>query len=363
MSKAERPVLLVGGVPGETAEEVFQTVGPILGDLAIGLTDGEIGLRRMWIFFVALNTWATHPEMEMIRPVKEGVPDMPDWVPAGYHDFQWFGAKIDIEKLSVIKTLGYPEEAKASYDIFVRMRNEGVIPQGVRFQQSLPFPDDAVRLFTNNAHNMSLMVDAYVDVMKRDVANLCEIIPHEDLVLQWDVNWETVAIEHGDHMPDTPPMQFKPDGDPMDRFEYYIRELNSVIPANVSVGLHLCYGDLHHKHFKDPNDLATSVIMANKAVDVSRHPINFVQMSIPINRDDDAYFEPLRDLNIGDTSIYAGLIHYSDGVEGSVKRLETFKRYFDGPTGVATECGLGRRPNDQDLITLLNIHHDVAAAI
>lgn len=363
MSKAERPVLLVGGVPGETAAEVFQTVGPVLGELAIGLTDGEIGLRRMWIFFVGINTWATHPDLEMVRPVREGVPGMPDWVPAGYHDFQWFGAKAGIEKLSPVETLGYPAEACASYAIFCTMREQGVIPRGVRFQQSLPFPDDAVRLFTNNAHNMTLMVDAYIDVMKRDVTKLCELIPHEDLVLQWDVNWETVALEHGDHMIDTPPMQFKPDGDPMHRFERYIRELNAVIPADVPVGMHLCYGDLHHKHFTDPNDLATSVIMANKAVETSTHPIKFVQMSVPRHRHDDSYFEPLQNLNIGDTTIYAGLIHYTDGVEGSIKRLQTFKRHFNGSTGVATECGLGRRPNDQDLITLLNIHRDVAAAI
>ena len=95
--------------------------------------------------------------------------------------------------------------------------------------------------------------------MKRDVAPLCELIPHDDLVLEWDINWETVAVEHGDHMPDTPPMQFKPSGEPMDRFVRYVRELNSKIPAAVPVGLHLCYGDLHHKHFKDPVNLATSV--------------------------------------------------------------------------------------------------------
>ena len=34
MSKAERPVLLVGGIPGETAEEVFRTCAPELGNLA-----------------------------------------------------------------------------------------------------------------------------------------------------------------------------------------------------------------------------------------------------------------------------------------------------------------------------------------
>ena len=36
MSRAKRPVMLVGGVPGNSAEEVFRVVAPIVGDLAIG---------------------------------------------------------------------------------------------------------------------------------------------------------------------------------------------------------------------------------------------------------------------------------------------------------------------------------------
>jgi hypothetical protein len=364
VSKAKRPVLLIGGIPGNSAAEVFQTVGPVLGNLAIGLTDGETGIRRFWIFFVGLNTWDKHPDLELIRPVeKSAVPGLPDWLPAGYHAFQWWGAKSGVKKLSPIATLGYPAEAAASYKVFREMRDRGVIPAGVRFQQCLPFPDDAVRLFTNNARNMDLMVDAYIDVMKRDVARLCGTIPHQDLVLQWDINWETVAIEHGDHMPDTPPMQFKPNGDPWDRYVRYVRELNAAIPADVPVGLHLCYGDLHHKHFRDPADLATSVAMANKAAAVSPRPINFVQMSVPRHRSDDAYFKPLAKLGIGDATVYAGLVHYTDGVRGSVERLNAFKRYYSGPTGVSTECGLGRRPKDQELMKLLEIHRDVAAAI
>jgi hypothetical protein len=365
MSRAQRPVLLIGGIPGDSAEEVFRTVGPAVGDLAIGLTDGETGLRRFWIFFVAFNTWDKHPDLELERPVTEraNIPGLPEWLPAGYHALQWWRARPGITQLARIDSLGYPAEAARSYEIFKRLRAAGVIPRGVRFQQSLPFPDDAARLFTNDARTMALMVDAYLDAMKRDVTRLAELIPHEDLVLQWDVNWETVAIEHGDHLPEVPPMQFKPNGDPMDRFLRYVRELNAVVPPGVRVGLHLCYGDLHHKHFKDPQNLATSVEMANRAAEVSAHPIDFVQMSVPRHRDDDSFFEPLERLRLGEGTVYAGLVHYTDGVEGSLRRLEAFKRHYAGPTGVSTECGLGRRPKDQSLERLLHIHREVAAAI
>jgi hypothetical protein len=299
----------------------------------------------------------------VVRPLVERGPDfLPEWLPAGYHAFRWWGVKPGVQKLAPIETLGYPADAAPSYALFRRLREQGVIPKGARFQQSMPFPDDAVRLFVNDARTMDLMVDAYIEAMKRDVARLCREIPQEDLVIQWDVNWETVAIEHGDHMPDTPPMQFKPNGAPMARFERYVRELNAAVPKSVPVGIHLCYGDLHHEHFKDPANVATSVAMTNAAVKASPRPIDFVQMSVPRARSDDAFFQPLQDLRF-DGTVYAGLVHYTDAVAGSVNRLSVFKRHFNGPTGVSTECGLGRRPRDQNLTKLLEIHRDVAAAI
>ena len=182
-------------------------------------------------------------------------------------------------------------------------------------------------------------------------------------MIQWDIIWETIALEHGDHMPDVAPMQFAPTRPALDRYTDYVRRLSTVVPAAVPLGLHLCYGDLHHQHFRDPNNVATSVAMANAAADVSARPLNFVQMSVPRHRNDDAFFEPLADLRFGDGTVYAGLVHYTDGVEGSVDRLAAFKRHYDGPTGVSTECGLGRRPHDQDIAKLLQMHCDIAAGI
>ncbi len=362
MSKAEKPVLLVGAVARDTADEVFHLLGSTIGDLAIGISDGEPGMRRFWILYIAEKTWRRHPDMKLVRETAEQVPGMPSWVPGGYHDFQWFAAKDGISKLSAVDTLGYPAEAAESYALFRRLREDGLFPADTRFQQCLPFPEDACRLVTNDADSLALMVDCYIDVLKRDVARLCEAIPPEELVIQWDINWETIAIEHGDHLPDTPPMQFKPHGDPMERYRRFIRELNAVVPDSTKLGLHLCYGDLHHKHFKDPEDLLASVKMANAAHEESIRPIDFVHMSVPRHRSDDAYFEPLGDLDIGDTAIYAGLVHHTDGVAGTLKRLETFKRHFDGPTGLATECGIGRRPNEQ-IEDLLAIHRHVAASL
>ena len=86
-------------------------------------------------------------------------------------------------------------------------------------------------------------------------------------------------------------------------------------------------------------------------------------MPVPRDRDDNPYFEPLQGLAIGDTKLYIGLIHYTDGVEGAMRRLETFRNHYNGDFGVATECGWGRRPQDQSMQELIEIHGQLADAV
>jgi len=149
----------------------------------------------------------------------------------------------------------------------------------------------------------------------------------------------------------------------MERYVGFVKQLCGPIPKEVVIGLHLCYGDLHHRHFLEPKSLETCVRMANVAAKEAGRRIDFVHMPIPRARDDDEYFAPLKDLEIGDSTLYAGLVHYTDGVEGSRRRLERLRKHYDGVVGVATECGMGRRPPDQSFPELLKIHRGVVDAI
>ncbi len=136
-------------MPWDGAEETLRSAGPLIADLAIGLPDGEFGLCRMWIFYVGVNTWFEDPDLQVIR-IPQGIPNMPEWVPRGYDDFPWAELDTGVDTLSPIESPGYPSEARDSCAVFRRLRNDGLIPTGVRFQQSLPLPDDAARLFTND---------------------------------------------------------------------------------------------------------------------------------------------------------------------------------------------------------------------
>jgi hypothetical protein len=58
------------------------------------------------------------------------------------------------------------------------------------------------------------------------------------------------------------------------------------------------------------------------------------------------------------TRLYLGIVHYSDGVAGARARIATAERVVRD-FGIATECGLGRRP-PETLPQLLQIHAEVA---
>ncbi|MGH8247957.1 MAG: hypothetical protein ACREUU_16165 [Gammaproteobacteria bacterium] len=361
MTRAERPVLLIGGIPGDSTEAILRTVAPVLGDLAIALPDGEAGIRRMWVGAVAIRVWDKHPALQLVRRPR-GAPGLPEGVPADYDDFWLYRTKPGTRRIEV-ETLQYPQDAAASYEVFRRLRDGGVIAYGTRFQFGFPFPEDACREFTDNTADMEMMVEGYIAALKRDIDAVCSSIPHEDLLLQWEINWETLAIEHGDFLADSPPLDYRVNGDPFERYETYMAELSPCVPDRVKLGMHFCYGDLHHKHFSDPPDLGTCVRMANSALSCAGRRIDFVHMPVPRQRSDDAYFSPLEGLDLGDATLFIGLVHYTDGVDGSLARLRSFQRHYDGPAGIAAECGLGRRPADQSLTELLRIHREVAAAL
>jgi len=101
------------------------------------------------------------------------------------------------------------------------------------------------------------------------------------------------------------------------------------------------------------------VRIANALSTATARTIDWIHMPVPRARSDQAYFAPLRDLRLRpQTTIYLGLIHFTDGVAGTRVRLATARRFIDH-FGVAAECGLGRRP-PETIEELLRIHAAVS---
>ncbi len=133
------------------------------------------------------------------------------------------------------------------------------------------------------------------------------------------------------------------------------------VPADVEVGVHLCYGDPGHKHVLEPKSTATSVLFSNAICQNARRSVNWIHIPVPKERSDDAFFSPLKNLKTPpETEIYLGLVHMTDGVPGTKKRIDVAERYLE-KFGLATECGFGRRRPDT-LGQLLDIHRAAGAA-
>jgi hypothetical protein len=350
MSRISGDVHLVGSVPLDEASKVFKTCSTALAGHLSTLPDGEVGYRARWITCQALFVFDKNPAIETThRPVGDG---KSAWIPRDYEDNWTFKIKPGAQpEFGDLKYAGWAAE---SYGLFRELRTRGEIPNNVRFQVCLPTPFGGCALYFTDAKERQRVYDAYRPAMVREALKVCEAIPHDDLAIQWDVCVEVIdaeQIEQGKSQGMLP-------GDVWQRWTAQVGQIAPVIPSAVALGYHFCYGDLGRKHVIQPKDLEVSVRMSNIAIASSRRPVDWVHMPVPANRRDDAYVAPLRDLRARDTRVFIGLLHQTDGVEGSIKRAVVAKKYLND-FGVATECGLGRYESDR-LPELLRLHRTVA---
>ena len=67
MDERGKGLMLVGSVPYDTVEEVFEVFGRGLGAYLVAIPDGEVGARKHWISKVHYQVIAAHPEFEVLR--------------------------------------------------------------------------------------------------------------------------------------------------------------------------------------------------------------------------------------------------------------------------------------------------------
>jgi methionine synthase II (cobalamin-independent) len=148
---------------------------------------------------------------------------------------------------------------------------------------------------------------------------------------------------------------------PMEVLVAAIARVSEHVPAEAELGLHLCYGDPGHKHVVEPKDTKLMVDFTNQLVAAIKHPIAWVHMPVPREREDVAYFAPLKGLNLDPkTELYLGLLHRTDGLAGAKRRLAAAKQVVTD-FGIATECGFGRRP-PETVSDLIELHREMAHA-
>ena len=316
-------VHFVGSVALDTPEEVFAAIGEHCGPYLKRVPDGEPHGRRLWISW-QIPVLRANP---LLAQVGQGqVPlKLADGVePKDIH----FGE------------LGYAREARPGYEDFLKARGAGQIPSGVKFQVALPTPWAVIMPFVQQP-DAQQVYPAYEAAMLREVQRVCDWIPHKDLAVQWDVCIEMVQWDgRRESSPPFPGME--------QVFSETFGRLGGAVPNDVELGFHLCYGDYDGRHFVEPEDATKMVEMANLIARSVPRSITWLHMPVPIERTDDAFYAPLRELQLNpETELYLGLVHAQDGVDGTLERVAVARKYVEN-FGIASECGISRA-RDRDL--------------
>lgn len=332
-------LFLPGSLPCETAEQSFRIFGGALGQWLDYMPDGEIGTRRYWIDGVAFRVFTNHPDIETIkRPEPEN--GVEQWWPRGRHDEFGFRVKPGIKTVRFGDPgwrLGFARDAISSYALFRYMKKDGVIPQRVRFQVAIPLTFSAVRYFFPD-EDVPKIVPGFTEALRAEVAKIVEIIPNEDLAIQWDL-----AIEN--RLVDAALAERGADGAKKEAGLVCApaHEICPGIPKAVHLGHHMCFGTLSGWPSRQPPSLQGAVILSNAAVEASGRSVEFLHIPT-LGRADDAFFAPLKELKRDGARVYMGAIHHLHGAGGLRAQLQTMKTYLSN-FGVGAPCGFGRAPD------------------
>jgi methionine synthase II (cobalamin-independent) len=339
-------VHFVGSIPLKDARDVFTTVSRQLGPRLPRLPDGETGERSQWLGWIA-PVFATHP---LLEPTGESSRVHADSDPRPLHRVRPGVAAADVH----FDNLRIAETALASYREFAGLKAAGATPARCRFQAGIANPVSVVHRFVAEA-DQDALVAAYERAMLVEIAALAAAVPHDQLAIQFDVAQHVFTpLETGQAN-----RYGRTREEMLKTFSASAIRWGNAVPAGVELVYHLCYGDNAHRHAVEPASLAVQVDFANALCAGIGRSIELIHMSVPRNRDDEAYFEPLRRLALQpETRLALGLVHYTDGVAGTRRRIATAEKYVSNFL-IATECGFARRPRDT-IPELLRIHAEVA---
>jgi hypothetical protein len=339
-----------GSVNLADAETVMREISTRIPNGMRRMTDGETGDRNYWISFQT-RKFEQMPEFETVSvgQAYETAPDAPPMPQLRLTE----GASAE---MITWPNLGYADEYTNSFATFERMQNEGTIPADVRFQLQYPTPLASVA-GTFVPDDLPAVAPSYEQALFADLDTALERLPHERIAVQWDVAVEFGALEGamGQKLP-------------MDAIAPGLVRCIERVPAEVPVGMHLCYGDYGHQHFKQPESLQMQVALVNAVTSAAGRPVNFISFTVPQGSTDGAYFEPLAGLRVGsETELYFALVPYHPEDQAPGTTAEQIEQIdaalLNSPTGarhwgICTECGMGR-VDRSDVPRLLDLHSQI----
>jgi len=342
-------LLLVGSLPADSTEGALRSAAGFFGDLVFALPDGETGPRAAWVSYERERLARPNPGIVVLRETES-----PTGQPRHAYETPVFGIRPGVTELHW-DTWPRIDDAIEGYAVFSKLRADGVIPGGLRFQVGLPFPASALNAFKAHfAADYPVAERAFEDLVVRELQRLTEAIPPGDLAIQWDVCYEVLDLEGK--------LAWTSEG-AWERFAGPVTRLTRLIPDDVLVGYHLCYGTFPEWPMYEASDMGALVRMANYAVASSGRTVDWLHLAGPryLRSEDRSFFRPLADLEPGDARVFLGIVLPIDGDAGLRRRMATASRYVTD-FGVAMYCGFGRQPGKDGTETMRD-HADAVRAV
>lgn len=329
---------LTGSINQPTVEEAFRFVGTRLQPAVKRVPDGEPGERANWVLTQTPH-FLENPTLDVVDKDGRALARLKPGTTGADVRFPAFD---------------YADHAIASYALFRAARERGELAPDSKFLVSIPTPFNAVNFFVEFESQVEV-ARAYEVPLRDSVEAIQSAIPHEDLVIQWDLPVEDATVEGWF------PNPYK---DFEEIYEVTARPA-SWVHDDVELTFHLCYGDSKFgaspfmgdppddeaaarggRHIY-PRDASTIVAVSNG---LSRHVprrIDAIQAATVTAWNRLAHWQPLANLAIEpDTEFYLGLLHAEDGAAGARYRAALAAKFLP-EFSISTECGLGRHSAEQ----------------
>ena len=341
-----RDIYFVGTIPLANSSEVFTTVSKAVGPALRWLPDGETGPRQSWLHWLE-PIFAGHGQFEPTEQRYQRIYET--------RSNPVYRVKPGIDPAAVrFHNLPCADIALESYREFARLKQVGVIPASVRFQVGFAGVNSVIRRFVVEEQR-SVLAPRYEQGLFEQIRRITAEVAPDQLAIQWDVASSVFQyIEAGE-----PCAHGNTRAAIIDNFSTWHARLGDAVPRGADLLFHLCYGDAGHRHSIEPASIRWLVEFASQLGAKAKRPIQLIHMPVPRSRTDDAYFEALRELKLKpETRLALGLVHYTDGAEGTRTRMAVAQKYRKDFM-IATECGFGRR-DPATLPRLLEIHAEAA---
>ena len=330
-------LLLVGSVPLETVEDVMRTFGGALGPYLPAMPDGEVGERRSWVNRLSYQIFNGHQDLETLKRPKpvDGVEQL---LPRSRDDAWQFRVKPGVERVrfgNPGSRLGYARDAVSSYFVFRTLREKGILPDGMRFQISIPACHSVIRpLYFPDPADLPRIRPGFEAALAAEVEAIAAKIPHRI--------WRSSGIAPGNCRPSAAPARAyrrSSRSRPMRRRSRGSRTpcLRMSRSASTSASAPSAAGPRSRRTtLSRPVDLVNAVL-----ANIDRR-VDWVHVPA-LDRTDDAFYAPLKRLDARGARVYLGAIH----TMATLKQRLDVARKFLPDFGLAAYCGFGRTPAER----------------